>query len=91
MFDPEATTMDDWEAPWMQEVSACGLPGPDYVVLVPNATLDAWLPRPAEYRDFSRALHLLLMIHGGENPESVTEFTPQVCRRFQVTAGAQLA
>ena len=71
-------------------VSACGLHGPDYIILAPNVTLDVWLPRPAEYRDFSRALHLLLMIHGGENPESVTDFTPHGCRHVLVTAGAQL-
>ena len=72
-------------------MSACGSHGPDYIILAPNVFLDAWFPRQAEYRDICRALHLLLMIHGGKNPERVTEFTPHGCRHFQVTAGAQLA
>ena len=68
----------------------CSLPGPDFIILAPNATLDAWLPRPAEYRDFSRALHLLLMLYGGEIRKSVVEYTPHGCRHVMVTAGAQL-
>ena len=83
--------VDDWAAPWMEELFSCGLPGADFIVLAPNSTLDEWLPRPAEYRDFSRALHLLLMLYGGESPRSVIEFTPHSCRHVQVTAGAQLA
>lgn len=83
--------MDDWEAPWMQELPACGWLARDYVVLGRNASLDAWLPRLAEYLDFRGALHLLLMIDGGENPESVIEAIPHDCPHVQVTAGAQLA
>ena len=75
----------------MAELEACGMPGPDYIVRAPNSSMDAWLERPARYDDFARALHLLLMIHGGETPESVIEFTPHGCRHVQVTAGAQLA
>ena len=82
--------MDDWAAPWLEELAKCNLPGPDFVILAPDATLDAWLPRPAEYRDFGRALHLLLMLYGGESPKSVVEYTPHGCRRVMVTAGTQL-
>jgi hypothetical protein len=83
-------TVNDWAAPWLEELASCDLPGPDYIILAPNATLDAWLPRPAEYRDFSRALHLLLMIYCGESPNSVVDYTPHGCRHVMVTAGTQL-
>ena len=83
-------TVDDWAAPWLEELAKCNLPGPDFIILAPNATLDAWLPRPAEYRDFSRALHLLLMLYCGESPTSVVEYTPHGCRHVMVTAGTQL-
>ena len=83
-------TMDDWAAPWLEELAKCDLPGPDFIILAPNATLDAWLPRPAEYRDISRALHMLLMLYGGETLESVIEYTPHGCRHVMVTAGTQL-
>jgi len=53
--------------------------------------MDKWLPRPAEYRDFSRCFHTLLMIYGGETPASVIAYTPHGCRHVQVTAGTQLA
>jgi len=82
--------MNEWAAPWLKELAKCDLPGPDFIILAPNATLDAWLPRPAEYRDFSRALHLLLMIYCGESPKSVVEYTPHGCRHVMVTAGTQL-
>mgnify|MGYP003324326614 CR=1 FL=1 len=84
-------TVDDWAAPWLEELGKCDLPGPDFIVMAPNATLDDWLPRPAEYRDFSRALHLLLMLYCGETPESVVCYTPHGCRHVMVTAGTQLA
>ena len=44
-----------------------------------------------EFADFDRALKLLLMVHAGETPETVVEFTPHSCRHVQVTAGSQLA
>ena len=84
-------TGTDWAPEWMSELEKCGLPGPDYIVRAPNVGLTAWLRRPAEYRDFARAYHLLLMIYGGESPSSVVEYTPHGCRHVQVTAGAQLA
>ena len=57
----------------------------------PNVAMDMWLPRPAEYRDFSRSFHTLLMTYGGETPASVIAYTPHGCRHVQVTAGTQLA
>ena len=36
-------------------------------------------------------LQLLLMVHAGETPETVVDFTPHSCRHVQVTAGSQLA
>ena len=87
----QGLTKDDWALAWMNELTACGLPGPDYIVRAPNATLDGWLNRPAQYQDFSRALRLLLMVHGGETPDSVIEYSPHGCRHVQVMAGAQMA
>jgi hypothetical protein len=84
-------TGKEWAPDWMSELAKCGLPGPDYIVRAPNIGLTAWLKRPAEYRDFARAYHLLLMVYGGESPSSVVEYTPHGCRHVQVTAGAQLA
>ena len=75
----------------MNELTACGLPGPDYIVRAPNATLDGRLNRPAQHQVFSRALHLHLMVHGGETPDSAIEYTPHGCRHVQVTAGTQMA
>ena len=69
----------------------CGLPGPDFLVKAPTVSLGRWLNRPAEFADFDRALKLLLMVHAGETPETVVEFTPHSCRHVQVTAGSQLA
>ena len=83
--------MNDWAGTWMDELAACKLPGPDFVVLAPNVSLDKWLNRPARYADFIRALHLLLMLHGGETPSSVVEFTPHGCRHVQVTPATQMA
>ena len=59
----------------MTELKKCGLPKIDYLVWAPNATMDGWLKRPAQYQDFSRAYHLLLMVYGGESPQSVIEYT----------------
>jgi hypothetical protein len=81
----------DWAGAWMEELQLCNLPGDDFVLLAANVTMDEWIPRPARYGDFSRALHLLLMIYGGESPESVIEFTPHGCRHVQLTAAQQLA
>ena len=67
------------------------MPGYDFLVKAPNAAVDAWINRPATYSDFSRSLHLLLMVHGGESPRTVVEFTPHSCRHVQVTAATQLA
>ena len=66
-------TCEDWAGPWMTELKKCGLPRIDYLVWAPNATLDGWLKRPAQYQDFSRAYHLLHMVYGGESPQSVIE------------------
>ena len=41
-----------------------------------------------EFADFDRALKLLLMVHAGETPETVVEFTPHSCKNAQVTAGS---
>jgi len=84
-------TMDDWAGPWLEEMAKCGLPGEDFLVVAPNVSLTAWTSRPAQYADFSRALHLLLMVYGGETPETVVGYTPHGCRHVQVTAAAQLA
>ena len=75
----------------MHELQSCGLPGDDYVVLAANVTMDEWIPRPARYGDFSRALHLLLMVYGGEIPETVIEYTPHGCRHVLLTSAQQLA
>ena len=53
--------------------------------------MGVWLNRPARYADFDRSLHLLLMLYGGETPESVVDYTPHGCRHVEVTAGTQLA
>ena len=78
--------VDDWAGIWVDGLHADGLPGPDYLVKAPNSTLDGWLNRPATYHDFSRSLHLLLMVYAGETPETVVNFTPHGCRHVQVTA-----
>ena len=83
-------TRDDWAEPWLAELRENGMPGPDYLIRAPNASLDRWLNRPARYADFSRALHLLLMVYGGESPSTVIDYTPHGCRHVQVTAAAQL-
>ena len=75
----------------MKQLNECGVPGYDFVVKAPNVAMEAWLNRPAAYSDFSRSLHLLLMVHGAENPEKVVEYTPHSCRHVQVTAATQLA
>ena len=87
----EGMSVNDWAGPWMDELGQNHLPGVDFLVLAPNASMDAWINRPAEYRDFSRAFHTLLMVYGGETPETVTTYTPHGCRHVQVTAGMQLA
>ena len=83
-------TRDDWAEPWLAELRDNGMPGPDYLIRAPNASLNRWLQRPARYADFSRALHLLLMVYGGETPSTVVDYTPHGCRHVQVTAAAQL-
>jgi len=83
-------TTQDWAGPWLNQLADEGLPGDDFVVWAPNVTLDAWLQRPAEYSDFSRALHLLLMVYAGETPQNVITYTPHGCRHVSVTAGTQL-
>ena len=83
-------TVKDWAGPWLDQLAEEGLPGEDFVVWAPNVTLDAWLPRPAEYSDFNRALHLLLMVYAGESPQSVVSYTPHGCRHVAVTAATQL-
>ena len=82
---------DDWAGPWMQELSENGMPGFGFLILAPNSALNGWLRRPARYADFSRAFHLLLMIYGGESPNTVIDYTPHGCRHVQVTAATQLA
>ena len=87
----EGLTRNDWAGPWLSELNESGLPGEDFILLAANVTMDAWLQRPARYHDFSRALHLLLMVYAGEKPEDVINFTPHGYRHFAVTAGTQLA
>ena len=82
---------DDWAGPWLMELKRCGMPGHDFLIRAPNSTLDRWLSRPATYADFNRAWHLLLMVYGGESPQTVVEYTPHGCRHIQVTAATQLA
>lgn len=67
------------------------MPGFDFLILAPNAALNRWLRRPARYTDRSRAFRLILMLYGGETPETVVEYTPHGCRYVQVTAAAQRA
>jgi hypothetical protein len=81
----------EWASIWLEEMRACGLPGGDFLVKAPNVSMDSWINRPATYSDFSRSLHLLLMVHAGESPNTVVEFTPHSCRHVQVTAATQLA
>ena len=76
---------------WLEEMADNGMPGDDFLVQAPNVAMSAWLPRPAEYRGFSRAFQTLLMTYGGETPASVITYTPHGCRHVQVTAGTQLA
>ena len=84
-------TRPEWARFWMEELGRCGMPGHDFVVKAPNVAMDAWISRPAAYSEFSRSLHLLLMVYGGETPQNVVEFTPHSCRHVQVTAATQLA
>ena len=75
----------------MTELNAQGLPGKDFVILAPSVAMNKWLRRPAFYSDINRALHLLLMVYGGETPETVVDYTPHGCRQVHVTAATQLA
>ena len=67
------------------------MPGEDFILLASSVSMDKWLRRPAAYADFNRSLHLLLMVYGGESPETVVEYTPHGCRQVHVTAATQLA
>ena len=82
---------DDWATPWLLGLMEEGLPGPDFVLRAANVGLDTWLDRPARYADFSRALHVLLMVYAQAVPETVVTYTPHGCRHVQVTAAQQLA
>ena len=87
----EGMSVNDWAGPWLSEMADSGMPGGDFLVQASNVAMNAWLPRPAEYRDFSRAFHTMLMTYGGETPASVVAYTPHGCRHVQITAGTQLA
>ena len=87
----EGMSVNDWAGPWLSEMADSAMPGEDFLVQASNVAMNAWLPRPAEYRDFSRAFHTMLMTYGGETPASVVAYTPHGCRHVQITAGTQLA
>lgn len=82
---------DDWAGSWMQGLMENGMPGFDLLILAPDAALNRLLRRPARFADFSLASRFLLMVYGGETPDTVVEYTPHGCRHVQVTAAAQLA
>ena len=84
-------TRDDWAGPWVEQLADEGLPGVDFLVFATNVAMDKWLARSAEYPDFQRALHTLLMIYSREKPDTVVHFTPHGCRHVIVTAASQLA
>ena len=87
----DGVSRDNWAGEWLQCLTAENLPSEDYILYATNVTMDAWILRAARYADFSRALHLLLMAHCSESPDTVVEFTPHGCRHSQITAAQQLA
>ena len=80
----------DWAEDWYSELRAANLPGGDFLVFAANGAMDAWLPRPAEYSDARRALHLLLLLSCRLNAEQAVEYNPHGFRHILVSAGQQL-
>ena len=79
-----------WAEQWLDVLQAAGLPGEDYLLNACNTTMDAWLPRPAEYDDFRRALHFLLIKYANKSPEEAVGYAPHGFRHVLIVAGQQL-
>ena len=71
-------------------LESAGLPGPDFTLNATNNAMDSWLPRAAEYGDFRRALHLLLVTYARLPADTAVEFTPHGFRHVLIIAGQQL-
>ena len=80
----------DWAGPWMEQLALAGLPGPDFVLLAPNASFDGWLDRPAEYGDLRRSVHFLLCACLAFSPELAVLYNPHSFRHFLIESGQQL-
>ena len=81
----------DWSSPWLLELAANGLPGPDFLLKGVNSACDEWCDRPATYADARRVLHLTLMAYCDFTAELAVEYNPHSFRHLLVTAGQQLA
>ena len=80
----------EWASRWMEELQENGLPGKDFVLLAPSATMDRWLDRPAEYADVRRALHFILMSQCGMTASEAVTYSPHGFRHLLITIGQQL-
>jgi hypothetical protein len=79
----------NWAEPWIADLVRFASPGPDFIMCAPTASLDGFLPRPAEYADMRRSLHVILMILG-MNANAAVEYNPHGFRHVLVSAGQQL-
>ena len=80
----------DWVEKWMAELREHNLPGKDFLLYAASATMDSWLPRPAEYDDIRRTLHLILVTLCGMSTEQAAEYNPHGFRHLLLTMGQQL-
>ena len=51
----------DWITPWLEALTNCGLPGPDFIALGLKKCGSAWGDHPAEYADLEMMYHFILM------------------------------
>ena len=75
---------------WMNEMTAEGMPGEDFMVLAPSSAYDQWLQRPAEYSDFRRAVHFLFHTYLGMTQEMAICYNPHSFRHFLIESAQQL-
>ena len=79
-----------WVEAWLAELKLHNLPGKDFLIYAASATMDSWLPRPAEYDDIRRALHLILVTLCGMTAAQAAEHNPHGFRHLLLTMGQQL-
>ena len=81
---------EDWAGAWFDVLSESGLLGPDFILNAVNEPMDKWLSRPAEYDDFRRVLHAMLIMYAGLSPDVAVGYNPHGFRHVMVTAASQV-